>query len=144
VSGFADTAINAFRLPEIPTAIGLAFFAGVSEYVIVFKAHRKGELGIALSNVFGGITQVMFLLWPFSLIVIGIYGLSGSAAHVIPISFTTTMLVLLLFPLFYVLLEYIEEDHTLSNLDAAAMTFIYGLLLYILIFMSPVGTTAAG
>ncbi len=143
VSGFADTAINAFGLPEIPTAIGLAFFAGISEYVIVFKAHRKGELGIALSNVFGGITQVMFLLWPFSLIVIGLFGLSGSTAHVIPITFSTTMLVLLLFPLFYVLLEYIEEDHTLSNLDAAAMTFIYALLLYVLIFMSPTGPAVA-
>ncbi len=144
VSGFADTAINAFQLPEIPTAIGLAFFAGISEYVIVFKAHRKGELGIALSNVFGGITQVMFLLWPFSLIVIGVFGLAGSAQHVIPISFSTTMLILLLFPLFYVLLEYIEEDHTLSNLDAAAMTFIYLLLLYVLIFMSPVGAAPVG
>ncbi|HET7768482.1 MAG TPA: sodium/calcium exchanger protein, partial [Chloroflexota bacterium] len=144
ISGFADTAINAFRLPEIPTAIGLAFFAGISEYVIVYKAHKKGELGIALSNVFGGITQVMFLLWPFSLIVIGLYGLIGFTSHVIPINFNTSMLILLMFPLFYVLLEYIEEDHTLSNLDAAAMTFIYLMLLYILIFMSPTGTAPVG
>jgi Ca2+/Na+ antiporter len=144
VSGFADTAINAFMLPEIPTAIGLAFFAGISEYVIVFKAHRRGQLGIALSNVFGGITQVMFLLWPFSLIVIGLFGITGSALHVIPINFSSTMLILLLFPLFYVLLEYIEEDHTLSNLDAAAMTGIYVLLLYVLIFMSPAGTALSG
>ncbi|CAA9236567.1 MAG: hypothetical protein AVDCRST_MAG77-1498 [uncultured Chloroflexi bacterium] len=139
ISGFADTAINAFKLPSVPTAIGLAFFAGISEYVIVFKAHRKGELGIALSNVFGGITQVMFFLWPFSLIVIGLFGVAGgadAAQFAILINFQTTMLVLLMFPLFYVLLEYIEEDHTLSNLDAAAMTVIYGLLLYILIFMS--------
>ncbi|HET7767401.1 MAG TPA: sodium/calcium exchanger protein, partial [Chloroflexota bacterium] len=114
VSAFADTAINSFRLPEIPTAIGLAFFAGVSEYVIVYKAHRKGELGIALSNVFGGVTQVMFLVFPFTLLVIGLYGVFGSAHHTIPINFTTSMLILLLFPLFFVLLEYLEEDHTLS------------------------------
>ena len=144
VSAFADTAINSFRLPEIPTAIGLAFFAGVSEYVIVYKAHRKGELGIALSNVFGGVTQVMFLVFPFTLFVIGLYGVFGSAHHTIPINFTTTMLVLLLFPLFFVLLEYLEEDHTLSNLDAAAMTGIYVILLYVLIFMSPTGTAPTG
>src|SRR5687768_12251812 len=144
VSAFADTAINSFRLPEIPTAIGLAFFAGVSEYVIVYKAHRKGELGIALSNVFGGVTQVMFLVFPFTLLVIGLYGVFGSAHHTIPINFTTTMLVLLLFPLFFVLLEYLEEDHTLSNLDAAAMTGIYVILLYVLVFMSPTGTASVG
>lgn len=144
VSAFADTAINSFKLPEIPTAIGLAFFAGVSEYVIVYKSHRKGELGIALSNVFGGVTQVMFLVTPFTLLVIGLFGLFGSAHHTIPINFTTSMLVLLLFPLFYVLLEYIEEDHTLSNLDATAMTGIYVLLLYVLIFMSPGGTSGTG
>jgi len=144
VSAFADTAINSFKLPEIPTAIGLAFFAGVSEYVIVYKAHRKGELGIALSNVFGGVTQVMFLVFPFTLLIIGLYGIFGSSAHTIPINFTTSMLVLLLFPLFFVLLEYLEEDHTLSNLDAAAMTGIYVLLLYVLIFMSPSGTASVG
>jgi Ca2+/Na+ antiporter len=144
VSAFADTAINSFKLPEIPTAIGLAFFAGVSEYVIVYKAHRRGELGIALSNVFGGVTQVMFLVFPFTLLVIGLYGVFGSAHHTIPINFTTSMLVLLLFPLFFVLLEYLEEDHTLSNLDAAAMTGIYVILLYVLIFMSPTGTAPAG
>ena len=144
VSAFADTAINSFRLPEIPTAIGLAFFAGVSEYVIVYKAHRKGELGIALSNVFGGVTQVMFLVFPFTLLVIGLFGVFGSAHHTIPINFTTSMLVLLLFPLFFVLLEYLEEDHTLSNLDAAAMTGIYVILLYVLIFMSPTGTASVG
>jgi Ca2+/Na+ antiporter len=99
----------------------------------VWKAHRRGELGIALSNVFGGMTQVMFLLLPFSLLAIAAFGaVTGSAAFAIPINVQTTLLMLLLFPLFYVLLEYVSEDHTLSNLDAAAMTGIYLLLLYFL------------
>ncbi len=139
VSEFADTAINTFQLPDIPTALGLAFFGGVSEYVIVYKAHRRGELGIALANVYAGITQVMFLVVPFTLLVIGLFSLFGSGHHSIPITFTTTMIVLLLFPLIYVLLEYTRHDHTFSNLDAAAMTGIYVLLLYILLFMSPGG-----
>lgn len=138
IGGFADTALNHLGLPTIPTASALAFFAGISEYIIVWKAHQRGELGIALSNVFGGMTQVMFLLVPFTMIVIAAYGyITGSPIYAIPINISTTLLVLLLFPLFYVLLEYIEEDHTLSNLDAAAMTGMYVLLLYFLFTALP-------
>ena len=138
IGGFADTALNSLGLPVIPTASGLAFFAGISEYIIVYKSHRRGELGIALSNVFGGMTQVMFLLLPLSMIVIAVFGaVSGAPIYAIPITTGTTMLMLLLFPLFYVLLQYIEDDHTLSNLDAAAMTGIYILLLYFLFTAPP-------
>ena len=130
VSEFANTALHQIKLPQVPTALILAFFAGVSEYVIVYKAHKRGLMGIALSNVFGGITQVMFLVLPFTLAVIA---LSGA---IIPINFVTTIVLLLLFPVFFVLFEYLEEDHTLSNLDAAGMVGIFVLILYILLFMS--------
>jgi Ca2+/Na+ antiporter len=133
IGAFAETALTRLGLPTIPTASALAFFAGISEYIIVIKSHRRGELGIALSNVFGGMSQVMFLLLPFSMIVTGLLGLAtGSALYSIPLSIDTTLLILLLFPLFFVLLEYLKEDHTLSNLDASAMTGIYALLLYFL------------
>ncbi|MGH2568151.1 MAG: cyclic nucleotide-binding domain-containing protein [Bacteroidota bacterium] len=137
VGGFAEIALKGLGLPTIPTAAFLAFFAGMSEYVIVYKSHRRGELGIALSNVFGGLSQVMFLLLPFALIVIGILGLllEGSK-YVLPINVVTTLLMLLLFPLFYALHQYIQQEKKLSNLDAAAMTGIYLLLLYFL-FTSP-------
>jgi len=130
VSAFASAALHQMRIPQVPTALVLAFFAGVSEYVIVYKAHRRGELGIALSNVFGGITQVMFLVFPFTLAVIALLGFS------IPITFVTTIVLLLLFPVFFVLFEYLEEDHTLNNLDAAGMVGIFVLILYMLLFMS--------
>ena len=82
-------------------------------------------------------TQVLFLLLPFSMIVIAILGaMTGSPSYVIPITTETTMLMLLLFPLLYVLLQYIEAERSLSNLDAAAMTAIYALLLYFL-FTAP-------
>ncbi|HWO90110.1 MAG TPA: cyclic nucleotide-binding domain-containing protein [Gemmatimonadales bacterium] len=137
IGAFAESALGRLGLPTIPTAAALAFFAGISEYIIVYKSHRRGELGIALSNVFGGLTQVMFLLLPFGLIVIGLLGMtSGSPAYVIPISSATMLLMLLLFPLFYVLHQYMEQDKTLTNLDAAGMTGIYLLLLYFL-FTSP-------
>ncbi|MBM2826430.1 MAG: Na Ca ex protein [Dehalococcoidia bacterium] len=138
IGAFADTALNHMGLPTIPTAAALAFFAGISEYIIIWKSHRRGELGIALSSAFGGMTQVMFLLVPFSMLVIAIFGFTtGGTIYTIPITMATTMLILLLFPLFYVLLQYLEDDHTLSNLDAAAMTGIYVLLLYFLFTAPP-------
>jgi Ca2+/Na+ antiporter len=137
IGAFAETALGSLGLPTIPTAAALAFFAGMSEYIIVYKSHRRGELGIALSNVFGGMTQVMFLLLPFGLLVIGIVGMvTGDAAYAIKINGVTMMLMLLLFPLFYALHSYISQEKTLSDLDAASMTGIYLLLLYFL-FTSP-------
>lgn len=131
VAAFARIALDRLSLPEVPTALILAFFAGVSEYVIVYKAHKREDTGLALSNVFGGITQVMFLVFPFTLAVIALLG--GS----IPISFTSTIVLLLLFPVFFVLFEYLEEDHTLNNLDAAGMVGLFVLTLYVLLVMSP-------
>jgi len=137
IGAFANTAIRQLNMPMIPTAAGLALFAGVSEYIIVYKAHQRGELGIALSNVFGGISQVMFLLLPFSLLVIGIAGYAtGNAQYAVPINTVSILLMLLLFPLFYALHQCMGQDKSLSNLDAAAMTGIYLLLLYFL-FTSP-------
>ncbi len=133
IGSFANTALNQLGLPTIPTAAMLAFFAGISEYIIVWKAHRRGELGIALSNAFGGMTQVMFLLLPFAMLTIAIFGaVTGAPIYVVPIELQTMLLILLLFPVFYVLLEFLKDDHTLNNLDAAAMTGIYLLLLYFL------------
>jgi hypothetical protein len=61
---------------------------------------------------------------------------SGAAQYAIPINPTTTLLMLLLFPLFYALYQYMEQEKSLSNLDAVGMTGIYLLLLYFL-FTSP-------
>jgi Ca2+/Na+ antiporter len=132
ISAFADSALHRISLPQVPTALILAFFAGVSEYLMVFKAHRKGELGIALSNVFGAITQQMFLVFPFTALFIALMGAT------IPINFVTTISLILLFPVFFVLFEYLEEDHTLNNLDAAGMVGIFALIVYVLLFMSGV------
>ncbi len=138
IGGFAETALTTIGLPTIPTAAALAFLAGISEYIIVWKAHRRGELGIALSNVFGGMSQVMFLLFPFTLLVIGVWGLATSdPTFAFPINAATLLLVLLLFPLFYALHQFVELDKSLSDLDAAAMTGLYLLLLYFLFTTPP-------
>lgn len=137
IGAFAETALEGLGWPTIPTAAMLAFFAGISEIIIVWKSHRRGELGVALSNAFGGMTQVMFLLLPFGLLMIGLLGmLGGGPAYAIPISMTTMLLMLLLFPLFYALHQYLEQEKQLTDLDAVGMTGIYLLLLYFL-FTSP-------
>lgn len=133
VSAFADDAIHNFGMPSIPTAIFLAFFAGISELLIIYKAHRRQQLSIALSNAFGGVAEVMFLVVPFTLMTIGLFAVvTGNPIYHVPVNFTTTTLVLLIFPVFFVLLQYLRNEHTFSVLQAGAMTGLYTLLLYVL------------
>lgn len=106
VAEFAHTAIDDLGLNSIFTALLLAVFAGMSEYVILWKAHRKREYGIALANAFGGIIQVMFLVLPFTLISIAVYQLVAGAGHPeLPLEFSLSNIFLLifLFPTFFVL-----------------------------------------
>jgi hypothetical protein len=135
VSEFAHSAIQELDLNPIATAVVLAGFAGMSEYVILWRAHRKGQHRIALANAFGGITQVMFLVLPFTLLCIAIYQATGPAHSEIPLQFSlaNALLFVFLFPTFYVLTALIEEDHTLGLLDTAIMIAIFVLILLILI-----------
>jgi len=136
VAAFAKTAIKDLGINDILTALILAVFAGMSEYVILWKSHRKKEYGIALANAFGGITQVMFLVLPFTLLSIAIYqGLIMPDRPGLPIHFTLSNIFLLifLFPTFFVLVELLKESHTLGILDTTIMTAIILLLIMLLV-----------
>jgi Ca2+/Na+ antiporter len=136
VAEFAHGAIDDLGLNSILTALILAVFAGMSEYVILWKSHRKHEYGIALANAFGGITQVMFLVLPFTLLCIGVYQGWLNPSHAeLPLEFTLSniLLLLFLFPTFFVLVELLEEDHTLGVLDTTIMTAIFLLLIVLLV-----------
>lgn len=136
ISVFAETAIGELEIGAVATAILLAAFAGMSEYVIVWRAHRKGQHRIALANAFGGITQVMFLVLPFTLLAIGVYqGVTDAAHPELPLAIgqSAVLLFLLLFPTFFVLLELIQEDHTLGALDTTIMVAIFLLIVTILL-----------
>jgi len=136
VAHFAHTAVDDLGLNNILTALILAIFAGMSEYVILWKSHRKGDYGIALANAFGGITQVMFLVLPYTLIAIGIYQQWINPGHPeVPIDFSLSnvFLLLFLFPTFFVLIELLEEDHTLGILDTTIMTAIFALLIVLMV-----------
>ncbi|HKJ71901.1 MAG TPA: sodium/calcium exchanger protein [Gammaproteobacteria bacterium] len=136
VSAFAEVALDQLGLNPLLTALILAGFAGLSEYVILYQAHRKGEYGIALANAFGGIIEVMFMVVPATLLVIAAYqGWTGAAHPDLPLAFSLSniFLLLFLFPTFFVLLELLEEDHTLDILDTVVMTAIVGLLILVLV-----------
>jgi len=136
VAEFAQIAIQDLQLNHMVTALVLAGFAGMSEYVILWQSHRKGEYGIALANSFGGITQVMFMVLPFTLIAIGCYQAWINPGHPelpLLISFTNMLLLLFLFPLLFVLVELLREDHTLGLLDTTIMVAIFLLLITLLL-----------
>jgi hypothetical protein len=136
ISEFARTAIGELAINPIATAVLLAAFAGMSEYVILWRAHRKGQYRIALANAFGGITQVMFLVLPFTLLAIGAFqGFTGAAHQELPLAFSHSAVLLfqLLFPTFFVLHELIQEDHTLVALDTTIMGAIFVLIISILL-----------
>ena len=136
VSRFATTMIGELAFNPILTALILALFAGMSEYVILWQSHKKQEYGIALANAFGGITQVMFLVLPFTLLGIAVYEVSSNAGHdELPLQFSLTsiFLLLFLFPTFYTLSSLLEEDHTLGLLDTTIMTGIFSFLIVLLV-----------
>jgi hypothetical protein len=136
IADFAETAIGELSINPIATAVLLAAFAGMSEYVILWRAHRKKQYRIALANAFGGITQVMFLVLPFTLLAIGTLQLFAGTTHPeLPLAFShsSVLLFLLLFPTFFVLLELIQEDHTLGALDTTIMSAIFVLIITILL-----------
>lgn len=136
IAEFAAIAIGELQFNHMVTALLLAGFAGMSEYVILWRSHRKGEYGIALANSFGGITQVMFMVLPFTLVTIGCYQIWINPTHPeLPLlfSFTSMLLLLFLFPMMYVLVELLKEDHTLGILDTTVMVAIFLLLITLLL-----------
>jgi len=142
VSRFAEFMLSDIKFNTILAAVILAIFAGMSEYVILWQSHRKGEYGIALANAFGGITQVMFLVFPYTLLCIAIYqSFLGVGNSDLPLEFSVShvLLLLYLFPTFYTLSSLLEEDHTLSILDTVIMS---GIFLFLIVLLATHGGNA--
>ncbi|MDX2479855.1 MAG: hypothetical protein QNK24_05915 [Desulfuromusa sp.] len=142
ISSFASIMISDLQINPILTAMILAIFAGMSEYVILWQSHRKQEYGIALANAFGGITQVMFLVLPYTLLGIAVYQSFINPAHPdLPLEFSlpNILLLLFLFPTFYTLSSLLEEDHTLGNLDTTIMA---GIFLFLIVLLATHGGNA--
>tara|TARA_R110002072_G_scaffold31735_18_gene97680 strand:+ start:2774 stop:3682 length:909 start_codon:yes stop_codon:yes gene_type:complete len=112
ISGFAATMIQDLNINPILTALVLALFAGMSEYVILWQSHRKREYGIAVYQ-----------------------GYMNPSHPELPLDFSisNTFLLLFLFPTFYTLSSLLEEDHTLGILDTTIMTGIFLFLIVLLV-----------
>lgn len=134
VNDFAVIMTQELNVDAFITAFFLAAFGGMSEYVILLNAHRRKDYGIALANAFGGMTQVMFLILPFTLLFGAYYSLMYSPAQSSWLVFNTASILLFafLFPTFYTLTALLEEDHTFDLLDTAVMVSIVTILIYLL------------
>ncbi len=138
VSRTAEIALTDLGLNTMLTAIMLAGFAGMSEYVMIWTSHRKQEYGIALANAFGGITQVVFLIVPYTLVCIVAYQtwFASVPDNWLVFSVPNILLLVFLYPTLYTLSALLEKDHTFDVLDTTIMTMIVMLLLFFLVFYS--------
>ena len=136
VSGFAEIMLDKVHLSPVRAYLVLVNFAGIADIFILIESHNKKEYKIALSNAFGGIAQAKFLVFPLTLLVISavqIFGLAPTGFVGIPIDSTLIFLMAQLFPVFFVLFELMQDGHTLSNFDGAAMLGLFLLILYFLV-----------
>jgi Ca2+/Na+ antiporter len=136
LSNFANFTISeeALNLSFIHAALLLVIFAGTPEYIIVASTHIRDKFDIALSNAFGGIVQVFFVVFGFTLVVIGLVG------GAIPIQLATVLLLFFAFPSMFILRVMITDDSKVNALESIAMLSVFVMMLYILIFFGvPIG-----
>lgn len=143
LSGFAHFATETLHLSFIHAALLLVIFAGTPEYIIVASSHIKERLDVALSNAFGGIVQVFFVIFGFTLIAAGVSATMTGVTQVIPIDLFSVVLLFFAFPSMFILRVMITDDSKVNALESISMIAIFGILLYILltwgIFPIPTG-----
>jgi Ca2+/Na+ antiporter len=134
LSSFANFAIDEAGLTIIQAALLLVVFAGTPEYIIVASSHRKNELEIALSNAFGGIVQVFFVVFGYTLIASGIIGyFFAGGLNLLPIDVFSVVLLLFAFPTLFILRVMITDDAKVNSLESIAMIAVFVMMLYILL-----------
>ncbi|MFW9955118.1 MAG: hypothetical protein ACFFD3_11240 [Candidatus Thorarchaeota archaeon] len=136
LANFATFTRDTMGLNFIQAALLLVIFAGLPEYIIVASSHRKAEIEIALSNAFGGIVQVFFVIFGFTLVASGLHlffsGLTD-VHHGIPVDLYSVVLVLFAFPTLFILRAKITDDAKINNLEAIAMIAVFIMMLYLLL-----------
>jgi Ca2+/Na+ antiporter len=137
LSSFAHYAIDEVGLPIIHAALLLVVFGGTPEYIIVASSHRKDEIEVALSNAFGGIVQVFFIIFGFTMIASGILGYFDPlhlGLEILPIELYSVVLLLFAFPTMFILRVMITDDSKINALESVAMIAVFVMMLYILLF----------
>ncbi|MFX1368127.1 MAG: hypothetical protein ACFFAY_06000 [Promethearchaeota archaeon] len=135
LSSFANFASGAegLNLSFIHTALLLVIFGGTPEYIIVASSHRKEEIEVALSNAFGGIVQVFFVIFGFTLLGSGIIGFALNIQDVVPIDLFSVVLLFFAFPSMFLLRQMITDDSKVNALESIAMIAVFVMMLYILL-----------
>ncbi|MFW9786493.1 MAG: hypothetical protein ACFFE2_01615 [Candidatus Thorarchaeota archaeon] len=137
LSSFAYFTIEEIGLPIIHAALLLVIFGGTPEYIIVASSHRKEEIEVALSNAFGGIVQVFFVIFGFTMIVSGLAGYLDPVLlghEILPIELYSVVLLLFAFPTMFILREMITDDAKINALESVSMIAVFIMMLYILLF----------
>jgi len=137
LSSFAHFAIDEIGLPIIHAALLLVLFAGTPEYIIVASSHRKDEIEVALSNAFGGIVQVFFVIFGFTMVISGLFGFFDPmhlGIGILPIELYSVVLLLFAFPTMFILRVMIADDSKINALESAAMIAVFIMMLYLLLF----------
>ncbi|TFF83685.1 hypothetical protein EU524_02080 [Candidatus Thorarchaeota archaeon] len=129
LSSFATYASSpeGLNLSFIHAALLLVIFGGTPEYIIVASSHRKQQIEVALSNAFGGIVQVFFVVFGFTLIATGLIG------GYVPIDLFSVVLLIFAFPSLFILRVMITDDSKVNVLESVAMIAVFVMMLYILL-----------
>ena len=133
LASFADYATQTMHLTFIHAALLLVVFGGAPEYIIVASSHKKEQVEVALSNAFGGIVQVFFVIFGYTLIVAGLVG------GVVPIDLFSVVLLFFAFPSLFILRVMITDDSKVNNLEAIAMISVFIMMLYMLLRFGGLG-----
>ncbi|MGB8635046.1 MAG: hypothetical protein WCD36_07130 [Rhodanobacteraceae bacterium] len=140
VGGFADSLVAGLDHAGYPKMVGalvLSVFASAGALVMMASAHLKGMYDVALANASGQVTQVPFLVMPFALILLAVFGQIGiipltATGAILPIDLDTVSVLFLGFPSMLILWKAVQDDGTVNWLETATMIAIFGLAIYFL------------
>lgn len=140
VGDFADNLVNYLRVQGVSEMIGaivVSFLAGTASYIMVTSAHVKGKSDLALSNVFGALLQVPFVILPMVLLFAACFAGAGIVPFlpqggILPIDLETISVILFAFPTLLVMWKSISDDGSVNRLETAIMLGLFALVMYFL------------
>ncbi len=133
LAGFAEWATEVQHLNFIHAALLLVVFGGAPEYIIVASSHLKDKIEVALSNAFGGIVQVFFVIYGYTLLAGGIIAAVFGITNVLPIDLFSVVLLFFAFPTLSILRVTITDDAKVNVLESVSMIAVFIMMLYILL-----------
>lgn len=136
-AGHLVTYLRGAGVSEMIGAIIVSFLAGMASYILVTTAHVKGKSNLALSNVFGALVQVPFVILPAVLAFAAILAAMGVVptlpqGGVLAIDLETVSVILFAFPTLLILWKSINDDGSVNRLETVIMIGLFALVLYFL------------